>query len=244
MDRPVIFNWSGGKDSALSLYHLRRQGQVDIRYLVTTVSDEFDRIAMHGVRVALLEEQAASLGIALHMIRMPPMPTMEVYDDLMAAACRRFKSEGIDHAVFGDIFLEDLKKYREQRLAEVGMQGIFPIWKRSSVDLVREFIDLGFKAVLVCVDERHLDQSFAGRMIDVQLLKDLPAGVDPCGENGEYHSFVFDGPIFRRPICFKSGERLRRTYAQPKTDTSCCMKDPLPQTGFWYQDLVPCASYL
>ncbi len=187
---------------------------------------------MHGVREELLTQQAQSIGIPLHKLMVPEMPTMEIYNDLMEQTLQAFKQEDIEYSIFGDIFLEDLKKYREERLARVGMKGIFPIWKRSSQELVREFIDLGFKAVLVCVDEKVLDRSFIGRPIDDALLKDLPANVDPCGENGEYHSFVYDGPIFRHPVAFDFGEVVHRDYAGTTQTAEV-------HTGFWYGDLVP-----
>jgi uncharacterized protein (TIGR00290 family) len=231
MKKKAIFNWSGGKDSSLSLYHLLQSQEYDIRYLITSVNSKFKRISMHGVRQELLRRQAESIGIPLHMVMVPEMPTMEIYNDLMEQTLKEFKQEGIDHSVFGDIFLEDLKKYREERLARVGMKGVFPIWKIPSQQLVREFIDLGFKAVLVCVDEKVLDRSFAGRPLDDALLKDLPSNVDPCGENGEYHSFVYDGPIFHHPIAFDLGEVVHRDYAAPSA--------PGTQTGFWYCDLIP-----
>ena len=186
---------------------------------------------MHGVRQELLQRQAESIGIPLHMVMVPEMPTMEIYNDLMAKTLKGFKQEGIDYSVFGDIFLEDLRKYREERLAQVGMKGVFPIWKIPSQKLIRDFIDLGFKAVLVCVDEKVLDRSFVGRPIDDSLLKDLPSNVDPCGENGEYHSFVYDGPIFNGPIPFNFGEVVHRDYAAPSA--------PADHTGFWYCDLIP-----
>jgi uncharacterized protein (TIGR00290 family) len=242
--KKAIFNWSGGKDSSLSLHYLLQSKEYDIRYLVTSVSSKYNRISMHGVRQELLRQQAESIGIPLHMIMMPEMPTMESYNEMMAQTLKKFKQEGIDYSVFGDIFLEDLKKYREERLAQVGMTGVFPIWKIPSQQLVREFIDLGFKAVLVCVDEKVLDRSFAGRSIDDALLKDLPSNVDPCGENGEYHSFVYDGPVFQRPIAFDFGEIVHRDYAaSSSTGTSVCSKDqataPVVHTGFWYCDLIP-----
>lgn len=245
MDKKAIFNWSGGKDSSLSLHYLLQSKEYDIRYLVTSVSSKYSRISMHGVRQELLRQQAESIGIPLHMIMMPEMPTMESYNEMMAQTLKKFKQDGIDYSVFGDIFLEDLRKYREERLALVGIKGVFPIWKISSLKLVREFIDLGFKAVLVCVDEKVLDRSFAGRCIDDALLKDLPSNVDPCGENGEYHSFVYDGPIFSRPIAFDFGEVVHRDYAaSSNTGTSVCSKDStatatVVHTGFWYCDLIP-----
>jgi uncharacterized protein (TIGR00290 family) len=161
---------------------------------------------------------------------LPEMPSMEDYNREMFGIMQGFKDEGIDYSIFGDIFLEDLKVYREGQLAKVGMQGVFPIWKRDTTDLVKEFIALGFKAVLVCVNEKQLDKSFAGRLIDESFLNDLPTGVDPCGENGEYHSFVFDGPIFKNPIPIKLGEVVYRKYDKGAVDNF--------DTGFYYQDVV------
>jgi len=235
-----VFNWSGGKDSSLSLYYLKQAGQYEVRYLLTSINEKLQRISMHGVRVELLRKQAQSIGIPLYPLLMPQEPTMEVYDGLMSRMLGSFKQEGIEYSVFGDIFLEDLKKYREEQLGRVGMKAVFPIWKRPTTDLAREFIDLGFKAVLVCVDERHLDRSFAGRPIDRQLLKDLPKGVDPCGENGEYHSFVYDGPIFSQPVPVTLGEVVYRTYQSPKDENDAYAGAATSiSTGFWYQDLLP-----
>jgi len=228
--KKAIFNWSGGKDSSLSLYYLLNSKEYDVRYLVTSVNSKFNRISMHGVRQELLRQQAESIGIPLHMIMMPEIPTMESYNEMMEQTLKKFKQEGIEYSVFGDIFLEDLRKYREERLAQVEIKGVFPIWKIPSLTLMREFIDSGFKAVLVCVDEKVLDRSFVGRPLDDTLLKSLPSQVDPCGENGEYHSFVYDGPIFRHPIAFDFGEVVHRQYAGT---------DPAVHTGFWYCDLIP-----
>ena len=243
--KKAVFNWSGGKDSSLSLFYLLQSKEYDVRYLATSVNSKFHRISMHGVRLELLRQQAESIGIPLHMIMMPEMPTMENYDELMEQTLKKFKQEGIDYSVFGDIFLEDLKKYREDRLSRVGMQGVFPIWKKPSHQLVREFIDLGFKAVLVCVDERVLDRSFVGRRLDGAMLKDLPSHVDPCGENGEYHSFVYDGPIFRKPVLFELEKVVYRQYQSPENavnDTSSGNMATKTNTGFWYQDLMPIAT--
>ena len=244
--KKAIFNWSGGKDSAVSLYYIKQQGEYDIQYLLTSVSSQYQRISMHGVRMELLRQQAKSIGIPLYSLMMPEMPTMETYNELMFKTLSELKSQRIDYSIFGDIFLEDLKLYREQQLAKIPMQGVFPIWKISSQYLVRQFIDLGFKAVLVCVDEKFLDRSFAGRPIDERLLKDLPKGVDPCGENGEYHSFVYDGPIFQEPIVFELGEVVHRKYQLPSTGNSVCPGTTSEvRTGFWYCDLLPlCESSL
>ena len=239
MKNKAIFNWSGGKDSSLTLYHVLKENLYDIKYLVTSCSQEFDRISMHGVQVSLLKRQAELIGIPLKIMYVPTIPTMEAYDAAMAKILTEFKNEGITHSIFGDIFLEDLRKYREDRLAEVGLTGVFPIWKRPSLELVHEFIDLNFKSILVCIDESCLNESFCGRMIDDQLLKDLPPKVDPCGENGEFHSFVFDGPIFKSPVPFTTGEKVRRSYAKPKNlddkDCACCKTS---DTAFWYIDLI------
>jgi uncharacterized protein (TIGR00290 family) len=192
------------------------------------------------VRVSLLKRQAELIGIPLKIMYAPTMPTMEAYDAAMAQVLKELKDEEIDYSIFGDIFLEDLRKYREDRLAEAGLRGLFPLWKRPTQELVHEFINLGFKAILVCINESHLDASFCGRLIDHQLLADLPPNVDPCGENGEFHSFVFDGPIFTKPVPFTIGEKVRRTYARPKNldDKKGCTCCKTSDTAFWYCDLI------
>ena len=227
----AIFNWSGGKDSSLALYEILQKKEYEIACLMASVNDHYNRVSMHGVRIELIEQQAASIGLSLRQLRLPEMPNMEDYNREMTAIMQGFKNEGIDYSIFGDIFLEDLKAYRDGQLAKVGMQGVYPLWKRDTTKLVKEFIDKGFKAVLVCVNERYLDRSFAGRLIDKDFLKDLPANVDPCGENGEYHSFVFDGPIFKTPIAFEKGEAVYRKYEQERSDNF--------DTGFFYLDLLP-----
>jgi uncharacterized protein (TIGR00290 family) len=240
MGKAAIFNWSGGKDSALTLYQVLKSGQYDIKYLVTSCSEQYDRISMHGVRVSLLKRQAALIGIPLKIIYTPTMPTMDAYNDAMAKILTEFKNEGIEYSIYGDIFLADLRAYREEKLAEVGMTGVFPLWQRPTPQLVREFITLGFQSILVCIDERRLEAGYCGRLIDDQLLADLPEAVDPCGENGEFHSFVFDGPIFSSPVRFTVGEKVRRTYPMPKTeaDQQSCTCCKTGETVFWYCDLV------
>jgi uncharacterized protein (TIGR00290 family) len=227
----AIFNWSGGKDSSFALYRVLNNQDYNIKYLLASVNAHYNRLSMHGVRIELIEQQAASIGLPLRLLQLPEMPSMEDYNREMAGIMQGFKDEGINYSIFGDIFLEDLKTYREQQLAKVNMQGVFPIWKSDTTALVKEFIELGFKAMLICVNERHLDKSFAGRLIDEDFLKDLPANVDPCGENGEYHSFVFDGPIFKTPIDFKMGEIVYRKYEQERSNNF--------DTGFFYLDLLP-----
>ncbi|KDN53814.1 Dph6-related ATP pyrophosphatase [Flavobacterium seoulense] len=239
----ALFNWSSGKDSALALYKILQNPDFSIEYLLTSVNQQFQRISMHGVRVELLEQQAKSIGIPLEIMQIPEMPTMEVYENVMQERLEKLKKEGITHSVFGDIFLEDLRQYREDKLVTMGLEGVFPIWKVPTKDLIQEFISLGFKTIVVCVNERFLDKSFVGRIIDQQFIDDLPDAVDVCGENGEFHTFTFDGPIFKKPIDFEIGEIVYRKYEKPKQETSntaCDTNDTSAfDFGFWYCDLIP-----
>ena len=212
MSKNIFLSWSGGKDSSLALYEIQKANTYRVAALLTTITEDYDRISMHGVRVALLEKQAESLGLPLKKILIPKDSTNAIYEARMRALLEEGLREGIDTVAFGDIFLEDLKLYRERNLAQLGMKGLFPIWKRDSAELARTFIDLGFKAVLVCVDANILDSTFAGRPYDRDLLRDLPPHVDPCGENGEFHSFAFDGPIFKHPIKHTRGEVVQRDH--------------------------------
>ena len=229
--KKAIFNWSGGKDSAFALWKILSQKEVHISTLLTSVSEKYQRISMHGVRKELLLQQATSIGLPLEMVMIPDEPSMNDYDNLMAEKLTKLKKTGIEFSVFGDIFLEDLKKYREQRLAEVGLKALFPIWKMDTREVVEQFIENGFKAVVVSANARLLDKSFAGRIIDKSFLADLPNNVDPCGENGEFHSFVFDGPVFSYPINFNIGETVLKEY---KTSDKW-------DHAFWYCDLLPFA---
>jgi len=196
---------------------------------------------MHGVRVELLELQAERIGLPLLKIQIPEMPTMEVYDDTMAAALMELKGKGVTTSVFGDIFLEDLRKYREDKLAELNLTGVFPLWKIPTDKLIREFIDSGFRAITTCVNDKYLDKSFVGRIIDEDFLNDLPDNVDPCGENGEYHSFVFDAPFYSKPIEYEKGEIVHRKYTSSEPDdqsTEDSYTDNPFNNGFWYCDMV------
>lgn len=210
MKEKLLVCWSGGKDSALALAETCRAGSWEIVALITTVTEGYDRISMHGVRRHLLHCQAESLGLPLHPVWLPLNATNEEYESKMTDALGPYRAQGVESVVFGDIFLEDIRAYRERHLAKIGMRGRFPLWKRETRELVRTFIALGFKAIVVCVDTRVLDPSWAGRMIDEDFLRQLPPSVDPCGENGEFHSFVFDGPIFSRPVRFTVGETVLR----------------------------------
>lgn len=220
MAEPVLFCWSGGKDSCMALHELRRDSQFEIAALLTTVTETYDRISMHGVRRVLLERQVASLGLPLDIVSIPPACPNTKYEARMEATLAKWRARGIRRVAFGDIFLQDLREYRERNLARVEMEAIFPVWLRPTDKLVRDFIGLGFRAVTVCVDPRKLAGEFVGREIDEDFVAELPAGVDPCGENGEFHSFVYGGPEFAEPIQFEIGEKVLRE-------------------GFWFCDLVP-----
>lgn len=235
---PAYFNWSGGKDSSLALYLLLQEKQFDIRALVTTVNSDHQRISMHGVRRELLHEQARQIGIPVHEILVPDSPDMSVYEAAMNTGLQPLLDSGIRHCVFGDIFLEDLRQYRETKLNEIGVTGIFPLWKCTTRELVETFIDLGFKTVVVCTQANKLDASFVGRTIDRAFLDDLPEDVDPCGENGEFHTFVYDGPIFQQPVRFETGEKVFRTYGKSAND-DVCGDGKTPDWGFHYIDLIP-----
>ncbi len=207
----IVLSWSGGKDSALSLYELQRDERFRVVSLLTTVAEEYERISHHGVRTELLDLQAEALGVPLHKLYLPGRNVSnKVYESLMKRTMLEIWEQGVRTVAFGDIFLEDLRAYREANLAKVEMRAHFPIWHRNTADLARLFIDLGFRARLSCVDGQKLDESFAGRPIDEALLQDLPKDVDPCGENGEFHSFVFDGPNFQHPVPVKTGEVVLR----------------------------------
>lgn len=233
-----IFNWSGGKDSTLALHYALKDPSLEIKYLVTSVSEQYNRVSMHGVREALLVKQAESIGIPLYQIRLPEMPDMKTYDDTMRNHLVKFKAEGITHSIFGDIFLEDLRKYREDRLAEVDMKGIFPLWHKDTKLLINEFLQLDYKTTVVCAQQDL--EKLCGVVIDKHFMADLPSNIDPCGENGEFHTFVFDGPIFKNKIQFEYGEKVFRTYHNPANSNhqGSIQKDRKPLMGFWYIDLV------
>jgi len=234
------FNWSGGKDSALAL-HYAIQNKVGVEKLLTNVNAVHNRISMHGVRRSLLEAQAKAIGLPLDTIELPEQPSMKDYENAVVEKLNALKYEGFTSAVFGDIFLEDLKQYRESQLATIGFQAIFPLWKRNTTELMHEFIDLGFKTMVVCTKAEVLDESFTGRVIDRDFLKDIPAHVDPCGENGEFHTFVYDGPIFQKPVAFTTGEKVFREYIAPKDNKDQCftLQPQAANMGFWFCDLLP-----
>ena len=218
--RLVLMSWSGGKDSCMALGELMQASTYEVAALITTITEDYDRISMHGTRRSLLERQAASLGLQLHKVSIPKSATNEEYETRMAHALLVYRKLGIDTIGFGDLFLEDIRLYRERFLSRFDMKGIFPVWHRNTTEFIKDFIDLGFKAIVTCVNAELLDESYAGRLIDGEFLQSLPHGVDPCGENGEFHTFVFDGPWFRQPVKFRLGETVLRE-------------------SFWFRDLVP-----
>lgn len=201
--------WSGGKDSALALYKIQQEG-LAISALLTTVTEQYNRISMHGVRQVLLERQSHVLGIPLEKVFIPPDTSNEVYEARMSAVLEKYANQGITTVVFGDVFLEDIRTYRENQLLKVGMQASFPLWKKPSLELAHEFLNLGFKAIITCIDLNALDGSFVGRMYNHKFLSEISSTVDPCGENGEFHTFVYDGPNFMEPIPYKKGKSVVR----------------------------------
>ena len=206
----VIVGWSGGKDAAQALYELKQAENIEIASLLTTVTEGYDRISMHGVRRDLLIKQTNALGYPLEEILIPPQCTNEIYEQRMQQSLEKFLKEGVSGAAFGDLFLQEVRTYREERMSRVGMKCIFPLWEKPTAELARRFIGLGFRAIVVCVDTQAISREFAGREYDEAFLRDLPTNADPCGENGEFHTFVYDGPIFAGPIPVERGEIVLR----------------------------------
>ena len=221
MSQKVLLSWSGGKDSALALYECTKTGSYDIAALLTTITEDYDRISLHGVRRVLLEEQSRSLNIPLEIVFITKNAANEEYESKMRAVLERYQTAGVSSVVFGDLFLEEVRKYREENLEKIGMEGIFPLWARDTRECARTFIEAGFKASVICVDSCVLDKTFVGRDFDRSFLSDLPSTVDPCGENGEFHSFVYDGPLFREKIEHTKGEVVLR------------------ENRFYFCDLIP-----
>ncbi len=240
--KKAILSWSGGKDSALALHVIRQSGVYEVSHLLTTVNEGVGRISMHGVRTELLERQAERIGLPLIRIALPSSPELAAYEEVMKENLQAVQWRGITAAIFGDLFLEDIRAYREKKLSEIDMEAVFPLWGTPTQKIIRDFLRLGFRAITSCVQDACLHQSFVGRLIDEQFLNDLPATVDPCGENGEYHSFVFDGPIFTSSIRFKKGEIVYRQFPAPKQSAvGKIQRDPhsgLLLSGFWYCDLI------
>ncbi len=234
--KKTYLNWSSGKDASMVLYETQKEGKFEVVKLLTSVNGHHNRVSMHGLRRELLFKQAEALGIPLKLVNLPEQPSMEDYSKLMGEAVSDLKREGFEDCIFGDIFLEDLRAYREKQLAEVGISCHFPLWKRDTKELLNDFIDKGFKAITVCVNGELLGEEFVGREVDESFLEDLPPNVDPCGENGEFHTFCFDGPIFKYPVKFEVGEKVFREYKAPKKDDQHNIEKNM---GFWFCDLLP-----
>ena len=206
----AFMSWSSGKDSAFALYTARREGLAEIVGVLTTINEVYDRVAMHGVRNALLDRQIAALGLPAIKVMLPSPCPNDIYEARMEKACAEIKAAGVDHMVFGDLFLEDIRAYREEKLAPVGITPLFPLWKRDTAVLAREMIASGLLAHIACLDPRKLDRRFAGRRFEEAFLRELPADIDPCGENGEFHTAVSAGPMFAEAIAVTIGETVER----------------------------------
>lgn len=226
----TYFNWSTGKDSALALYYLLQGNKFHIKKLVTTINSHYNRVTMHGLRRELLNAQIKSLDIPFTTIELPEQPDMKTYEDIMHKSVNKLKTNGFTHTAFGDIFLEDLKQYRENQFAELNIKCIFPLWEKDTAKLIQKFIELGFKAIVICADANYFGKDFIGSEIDVDFINKLPKNVDPCGENGEFHTFCYDGPIFKDAIPFQLKEIIYREYKTPNTTDK--------KSGFWYGDLL------
>ncbi|MDR6300397.1 Dph6-related ATP pyrophosphatase [Mesonia maritima] len=236
----AYLNWSSGKDAMLALHLLQDEKKIGIEKLVTTVNTDLNRVSMHGLPIKLLQQQADSLQIPLHQIPLRGNVSLKSYNEVMLNHCKKLQEQGFTHSVFGDIFLEDLKEYRQQQLEKLQLTPVFPLWKKDTKKLISKFIELGYKAIVVCVNAKLLDKSFCGRIIDHSFLNDLPENIDWCGENGEFHTFVFDGPLFKKPLSFRVGEKVLKDYNPSEGDD--CFKDEKEQNWdnkFWYQDLRP-----
>jgi len=236
----VVFCWSGGKDSSLALYKILNDDRYEVVALLTTCNEHFQRVSMHGVRIGLARRQAAEIGLPLDVIFLSQYPSNDEYESKMAQYLESKKTEGVSAVVFGDIFLEDLRKWRESNLAKVGLRGIFPLWRQDTKALIREFLDLGFGSILCCVSDAYFGEPDVGRLIDQSFIDALPLDVDPCGENGEFHSFAFKGPVFAAPIPFTLGTKVYRPIRPSGNADSICPPPAQNRSpiGFWFCDLL------
>lgn len=210
MPPKAFVSWSSGKDSAFALHEARRLGLAQIEGVLTTINEEYDRVAMHGVRGALLDRQIAALRLPVIKVPIPSPCTNEIYETRMAQACERVTAMDIRHIVFGDLFLQDIRAYRMEKLSAMGIEPLFPLWGRDTLALARQMIASGLSARITCLDPRKLDRSYCGRRFDSELLRDLPEGIDPCGENGEFHTVVTAGPMFAHEIPIRIGQMVER----------------------------------
>jgi len=227
----TVLNWSSGKDAAMALHLMQQGNEYEVATLLTTINDEHDRIVMHGVRAELLDAQAERIGLPVKKLKLPASPDDTLYKQVMAQALEELKAGGITTAAYGDIFLEDLKRYRETQLQTVGFKAVFPLWKKDTASMVEMVEDAGIEAIIICLNEKFLGKEFLGRKIDRSFLNDLPDGVDPCGENGEFHTFVYNAPYFSAPIRLEYGEVTYRQYAKADNDPDKW------NTGFYFLDI-------
>ena len=228
-DVKVVMNWSSGKDAALAYHLLTQDDRYKVTHLLTTLSSEHERVFMHGVREHLLDIQAARMSLPLLKVKLPASPDDNIYKQAMLQTMTGLKQQGVSTAAYGDIFLEDLKVYREQQLVQVGMEGLFPLWKKDTRELVHAVENAGIEAIIVCVNEKYLGKEFLGKKINAEFFKNLPGNVDPCGENGEFHTFVYNAPFFSAPIPIVTGEVVHRTYTSSE--------DSKWDTGFYFLDV-------
>jgi uncharacterized protein (TIGR00290 family) len=233
--KKAIFCWSGGKDSSFALYKILQGNEYEITTLFTTVNENYMRVSMHGVREELVEKQANSIGIPLIKMYVKTGSNDE-YEKNMETFMLEQKTKGVEYVVFGDIFLEDLRAYRDNNLAKVGMKGIYPLWKMNTAELAQDFIKLGFKTIVCCINNAYLSEKEVGKLFDLNLLSKFPSNVDPCGENGEFHSFCFDGPIFKKPLKIEVKEKIYRPL-EIKTDSNEVCSTESQTQGFWFCEL-------
>lgn len=239
MKNRTILNWSGGKDAAMAYYILLKSDIYEIESLLTTISDETNRVTMHGVPQSLIEKQSKNMSLEIDFIRLPTNTNLTSYNKVMESHGLTNVTKGISHYAFGDINLEDLRAYRNQELSKVNITTHYPLWGKDTKDLALEFIETGFKAIVVAINGSLLDESFAGREYNQSFLNDLPKDVDWCGENGEFHTFVYDGPIFKEPIPFTKGNIEFHKYSSSKGEDCFCNEDEQKDwdIGFWFCDL-------
>ena len=228
--RKAYMNWSSGKDSAMALHAIQRSNELQLDRLFTTINSSTDRVSMHGLKRDLLHKQAECLGLPLDLLELPALPDMDTYNQLMHVRVSSLKSQGYHDCVCGDIFLEDLRDYRIQQLQRVEREAHFPLWQKDTKALMNQFLQDGFRAVVVAANDKWFDQSFVGSELGQELLNQLPEEVDPCGENGEFHTFCFDGPIFKQPVSFQIGEKVMQKYPAPAEGEK--------EVGFWFCDLI------
>ena len=229
--KKMYFNWSSGKDSALALHYLQQDNEFDIDLLLSTVNSKNDRVAMHGTQAELLKAQAEATGLKISLLELPEQPSMEEYNSIMTNEILRLKALGYEYTGFGDIFLEDIRQYREEMLSPMGIKPVFPLWKKDTRALMHNFLEQGFRTVIVAAKADLMGKEFLGQELTKGLLNELPEEVDPCGENGEFHTFCFDGPIFQEPVKFTLGEKVYQTYPNPDKEST------QKEIGFWFIDL-------